>query len=134
VKAARPEEAWRAAALSIAPLIFERRLPSFPSLNSDDGDEFSAAVIVHDAGITRERWAEIVELATELLELSSSQRAITALSGELLERGAVPGDEVRRIIDESVPSTGGRGLRRNPMTSSEIRHPPPRKKLEGRNV
>jgi hypothetical protein len=83
------------------PLIFEKRLPSFPSLNSDDGDEFNAAVVIHDSGITRERWAEIVELATELLELPFSQRAITAISSQLLERGALPGREIKQLVDEA---------------------------------
>jgi hypothetical protein len=132
VKAARPEEAWRAVALSIAPLIVDKRVPKFPSLNSDDGDEFNAAVVVHDAGISPERFSEIVELATELIELPSSKRAITALSGELLERGAVPGDEVCRIIDKSLHRQGGRGLSEFEMVAPEIRQPVRRKKV-GRN-
>jgi hypothetical protein len=102
VKAARPEEAWRAVALSIAPLIFDKRVPKFPSLNSDDGDEFNAAVVVHDAGISPERFGEIIELATELLELPSSKRALKAVAGALLERGAIPGPEVKQMVNDAA--------------------------------
>jgi hypothetical protein len=107
---AHVEEPWKAVAVSVAPLIFERRLPSSPSLNTDDGDELNAAIVFHDAGMTSAQWDEAVEIATTFLGLPSSKRAITALSGELLERGAVPGDEVRRIIDKSLHRQGGRGF------------------------
>ncbi len=97
-----PESRWKHLAVSLAPLIVSKRCPDFPpSLNSDDGDEFKAAVVAHDLHLDESEYDGIVGVISELLNLPSSRRAFTALAGALLEKGALPGDEVRQVIQEA---------------------------------
>jgi len=106
---ARAEDARKAVLLSIAPLVLEDRVPAtLPSLMTDDGDEFDAAVVAFDSGWSEEDWSETVEIARGLLAIPSAKRALKALSGELLARGAIPGPEIKRIVnDAEALSTSG---------------------------
>jgi hypothetical protein len=102
----------------MAPLIFERRVPAFPSLTADDGDELKAAIIARVlAGMDEHEWRETVEIAKGLMDMPSFKGALTAVSGALLERGALTGDELKRIVDaERVDDPEG--------TSASNPHPP----------
>ena len=86
--------------VSLAPLIAERRCPSWPlDLMSNDSDVFKAAVRAHDAGLTANHYYGCVAFLEFLLDQPSSKRALRALSGALLERGALDGAAVRAIVE-----------------------------------
>ena len=109
VRMARAEDGRKAVLLSIAPVVLEDRVPATrPSLMSDDGDEFDAAVFVYDSGMSEEEWTETIEIARGLLAMPSAKRALKAVSGALLARGAIPGVEVKQILtDAEALSTSG---------------------------
>jgi hypothetical protein len=85
-------------AITIAPLVFEQRAPDFPSLVADDGDELEAALFIHAADMTRDEYRTVVGEVENLLH--SHKGALTAISSLLLEHGAIPGGEIKRILDE----------------------------------
>jgi hypothetical protein len=102
-------ELWMAMCVSLAPLVFEGRCPSWPlDLMTDDGDEFRAAVRAYDAGLTQNHYYGCVTLIEYLFDKPSSKRALTRLSGALLERGALDGAAVRAIVEAEATKAGFR--------------------------
>jgi hypothetical protein len=96
------EDLWKDIAVALAPLILANRCPGFPPyLFSDDGDERTAAMVAHDIGMTEQEWDNTVDIISTLLEFPSSKRKLKALSGALLEHGALPGGEVHRLLSLS---------------------------------
>jgi len=86
-------------------------VPAWPPSLDAFGDEQNAAILVERLGFCEEDWDEaIAETRSILCEVP---RAITDVSGALLERGALRGDELRDIVTSAVvASVGGRPVRR----------------------
>ncbi len=96
------KELWKHLPVALAPLILTGRCPNFPpSLHSDDGDEQSAAQVCYGLQMTEDDYTRYVEIITGLMSLSGSKRALTALSGALLERGALSGKDALRILKDA---------------------------------
>jgi len=98
-------EKWRRAVVAIAPVAFAGKAGSRPDLLATDSDVWHAAVDYFDSGRPLDEWPAFVAMVRELLSLPSSRRAITAVSGALLERGALRGDEVHSLIESEVTSS-----------------------------
>jgi hypothetical protein len=97
------EQLWKLMCVSLAPLILEGRCPQWPlSLRADDGDEFRAAVRAFDAGLTEDEYKRCVSLIEDFFAMASSKRALKALSGALLARGALDGEEIQAIVTETL--------------------------------
>jgi hypothetical protein len=78
---------------------------------SRDGDEFRGAVRAHDGGLTASHYAGCVTLIEYLFD--HHKRALTALAGALLQRGALDGVEVRAIVEaETVKAEAENGKAR----------------------
>jgi hypothetical protein len=98
----RGEVRWKGIAIALAPAVLERRCPTFPSLKATDSDEVQAAELVRDLRLGPDDYQWIVGVAEDLLRIPSSRRALKAIAGELLERGVLSGDEVRRAVEGAV--------------------------------
>ncbi len=87
------------------PLVVGRVVPWPPDVG-DGGDEGVAARLVLLLDIDEGSWYRVVAVVAEFLRLPSTKRAITAVAGALLERGALTGDEVHEIVDGAQISFG----------------------------
>lgn len=94
-------ERWRNAGVAVAPLAIEGTAPASLLATFDDHDARSAAAHYLLAGRAPEDWPAFVAFVRSLMLTAGSRRAITAVSRALLERGALPGGEVRRIVGEA---------------------------------
>jgi hypothetical protein len=83
------------------PLICGRE-PSWPLSTVDSPDEAILSRLVFILGWDEERWKVAVHFVKELLAFPSVQRRIKALSGALLERGAIPGPEVKQMVNDAA--------------------------------
>ena len=89
------------------PLATGREIPWPPSMH-DGGDETVAARLVYILRYDKARWDEAVSFVRELLQFPTIQRAVKAISGALLERGAIPGDELQAIVSDARARSGAR--------------------------
>lgn len=89
---------WKLAVVSLAPLALSAMPPPEPDLMSDDGDVWHASLHYLDAGAPM-KWADLIEMTRSILH--AHRPALRALSWALIDHGALPGDEVRRIVTEA---------------------------------
>lgn len=88
------------------PLATGREIP-WPPSSVDSHDEAILARLTYILGYDKARWDSAVFFVKEFLQFPSIQRAVKAISSALLERGAIPGDEVRRLVDDAQPEKAG---------------------------
>ena len=79
------------------PLATGREIP-WPPSSVDSSDEAILARLAYILGYDKARWDEAVFFVKEFLQFPTTQRAVRAISSALLERGAIPGDELKRIV------------------------------------
>ena len=99
------EDRWKHLCVLLAPSVLDGNPPkSPPSLDdAEAGDEFNMAVICFELGIGEVIFNGYVAFTEHLLwGTPTAKRKCKALGRALLEFGALPGDEVHRILAERV--------------------------------
>ena len=89
---------WRSAAVAIAPHAIAMTAGATPDLMADDSDAWHAAQYFWDSGRSVSTWPAFVSTVRELLLIPSSRAALRAISGALLEHGALRGAEVHGLV------------------------------------
>jgi hypothetical protein len=90
-------------ALLAGPLAVGREI-SWPPSFIDGDDEGALARLCHVLGYDRARWDLAVFWVREVLQFPSTKRARLAIGSALLERGAIPGDELWQIVGDEAAS------------------------------
>lgn len=72
-----------------------------PAVDSPSPGEASAARYCRKYELTRDDYDRAVNLVTELFELPSCKRMLTALSSALLNHGALTGEDAFRVLREA---------------------------------
>lgn len=79
------------------PIAVGRRI-SWPPSRVDSRDEAILARLTYILGYDEKRWNSAVSFVKEVLAFPSTQRAMKAIGSALLDRGAIPGDEISDVV------------------------------------